>query len=58
MNDHDTVARAFALARDSSCRSVDDIRRQLSAERYSSVEAHLAGATIRKQLKALLAERR
>ena len=42
--------RAFELARGGQCRSVEDIRRKLKAERFDSVEGHLAGGTIKKQL--------
>lgn len=49
-----TIQRAFELAADGSCRSLDDIRRSLAREQHSQVEAHLAGITIRKQLKAAL----
>jgi hypothetical protein len=49
-----TIERAFELALDGSCRSLDDIRRRLAREQYAHVDAHLAGTTIRKQLKAML----
>jgi len=48
-----TVERAFELARSGSCGTVDDIRRVLTAERYPSVQAHLAGPSIRRALLAL-----
>jgi hypothetical protein len=48
-----TVERAFELARSGSCSTVDDIRRVLTAERYPSVQAHLAGPSIRRALLAL-----
>lgn len=48
-----TVERAYQLARSGSCRSVDDIRRRLTAERYESVQAHLSGASIKRDLIAL-----
>lgn len=50
MSNMTTVERAFELAREGRCRSVDDIRRQLKAERFDSVEGHLAGGTIKRQL--------
>lgn len=53
-----TVERAMQLARDSSCRSVADIKRTLTRERYDGVEQHLAGSSIKKQLVAFIAERR
>jgi hypothetical protein len=51
-----TVERAFELARDGKHRSVDDLRRQLIAEQHSSIDLHLGSRTLRKQLRALLAE--
>jgi hypothetical protein len=48
-----TVERAFELARSGSCGTVDDIRRTLTVERYPSVQAHLAGPSIRRALLAL-----
>jgi hypothetical protein len=52
--DKGTVERAFELARDGSCQSVEDIRRSLANEGYEGVRAHLAGAAISRQLKDLL----
>jgi hypothetical protein len=49
-----TVARAFELAREGTCRSVDDVRKQLKLEGYGNAEAHLAGSSIKKQLIALM----
>ncbi len=48
-----TIERAYELARSGTCRSVEDIRRKLSAERYESVQAHLSGASIKRDLIAL-----
>lgn len=48
-----TVERAYQLARSGTCRSVEDIRRRLSAERYDSVQAHLSGSSIKRDLLAL-----
>ncbi|WP_066589798.1 hypothetical protein [Sphingomonas pruni] len=48
-----TVERAFELARSGSCGTVDDIRRALTVDRYPSVQAHLAGPSIRRALLAL-----
>ncbi len=50
-----TLERAFALAAAGSCRSVTEIRSQLKREQYDSVDAHLAGSAIQKQLKARMA---
>jgi len=48
-----TIERAYQLARSGTCRSMDDIRRRLTAERYESVQAHLAGSSIKRDLIAL-----
>lgn len=48
-----TIERAYELARDGPCTSLDDIRRQLDRERYASVGAHLSGPTLRRQLRQL-----
>jgi len=53
MNSPTTLERAFALARSGSCASVSDIRLTLKRERFDQVEAHLAGSSISKQLRAL-----
>lgn len=44
------LERAFELAQSGDCGSIDDIRRQLKAENYAQVDAHLAGSTVRRQL--------
>ena len=43
------IERAFQLARESG--NLDDIRRILRKEGYSNVDAHLAGASIKADLK-------
>ena len=48
-----TVERAYQLARSGTCRSIEDIRRRLTTERYESVQAHLSGASIKRDLIAL-----
>ena len=52
------LERAFELARTGECGSIDDIRRRLKTERYSQVDAHLSGATLRRQLLDLCREAR
>jgi hypothetical protein len=51
-----TIERAFQLARAGSCRSVAEIVLRLKQERHDSVEAHLAGQSIRRDLRRLCAE--
>lgn len=43
------IERAFQLAGDST--SIEDIRKALRHEGYSNVDAHLAGASIKADLK-------
>ena len=53
-----TLERAFALARSGTCLSVQDIRLKLKQERFDTVEAHLSGHAITRQLRALCDEAR
>jgi hypothetical protein len=54
MADSNPVARAFELARDGTCHSVDAIRRQLERENCSNVAAHFEGISIKGQLQAIM----
>ena len=54
INNKTIAERAFELAREGKCRSLDDIRRQLTKEGFESVHSHLAGSLIGKQLKSLI----
>jgi hypothetical protein len=49
MHTPDIIERAFQLARGST--SVEEIRKALRGEGYSNVDAHLAGASIKAELK-------
>ena len=49
MKTQNVVERAFEIARDS--KSIDEIRKVLRHEGYSNVDAHLAGASIKADLK-------
>ena len=51
------VERAFQLARTGACHSVVEIRQRLSAEGYESVQGHLNGSTIQRQLREAFATR-
>jgi hypothetical protein len=53
-----TVERAFELARTGSYRTIEEIGRQLKQERRDSVDAHLSGGSIRKDLRQICAESR
>jgi len=53
-----TIERAFELARSGSCRSIDEIARRLKQEQLDNVDAHLGGASIRKDLRQACAESR
>ncbi|MBB5712642.1 hypothetical protein [Sphingomonas xinjiangensis] len=57
MNDKSTLERALELARQSSCRNLEEIRRTLKTEGYHGIEQHLAGSSIKKQLNAAIADR-
>jgi hypothetical protein len=48
-----TIERAYELARSGSCRKLTDVVATLKRERYDSVDAHLAGASIRQELRRL-----
>jgi hypothetical protein len=52
------VERAFALAKSGECEGVGDIRRRLKEEQFGSVEAHLAGRSIKRQLVELCSKAR
>lgn len=49
-----TIERAFGLARGGQCRTLEDVKRILKTEHYESIESHLAGRSVRKQLTALM----
>lgn len=49
MQTQNIIERAFELARSST--SIDEIRKGLRQEGYSNVDAHLAGASIKADLK-------
>jgi len=51
---HGAIERAFELARTGGCRTVRDIRDRLMREQFASVDAHLAGPAIRRQLAELM----
>ena len=46
------IERAFELAANSA--NLDEVRRQLSSEGYTQVEAHLGGPKIRADLRKVL----
>ena len=51
-----TIERAYELARSGRCHSVAEVSSRLKQERYDSVEAHLAGPSIRRELRRLCSE--
>jgi len=53
MRDLSILERAFALAKSGQCSGIDDIRRKLKSERYESIDQHLAGPSIKRQLNQL-----
>jgi len=58
MTEISTIERAFILARSGDYASVSDIRLALKRERFDSVEAHLAGPSLGRQLRRLCEEAR
>jgi hypothetical protein len=52
--DISTVARAFQIARSGTCRTVDELRKALKAEKHEAVDGHLNSGSLTKQLRALL----
>ncbi|MFN3388028.1 MAG: hypothetical protein ACK40O_03795 [Allosphingosinicella sp.] len=46
-----TVERAFEIAGEGDCQCIPDIAARLKRERHEAVDAHLAGRSIRKDLK-------
>jgi hypothetical protein len=50
MNPQGTIERAYELAKNGPCTNVEEIRRQLRREQYSSVDAHLNGKATTTQL--------
>jgi len=50
------IERAFELARSGRCHNVAEVSAKLKQERYESVEAHLAGPSIRRELRRMCAE--
>lgn len=54
MHTHNPIERAFQLAATST--SIDEIRKTLRQEGYANVDAHLAGASIKADLKKRLAK--
>jgi hypothetical protein len=54
MTEGGTVARAFEIAQEGTCQTINDIRHQLKRENYSNVAAHLAGPSIHKRLNEIL----
>jgi hypothetical protein len=53
-----TLERAFTLARTGTFANVGDLRAALKREGFDQVEAHLAGPSISRQLRALCEEAR
>ena len=49
-----TVERAFQLAEQST--SIDEVRTKLKSEGYLQVDAHLAGRSIRDDLKKIIGQ--
>jgi hypothetical protein len=46
-----TVERAFEIARAGGCQGMTDLVKKLKAERHEAVDEHLAGQSIRRELR-------
>lgn len=46
-----TVERAFEIARAGRCHGMTDLVKMLKAERHEAVDEHLAGQSIRRELR-------
>jgi tRNA G26 N,N-dimethylase Trm1 len=51
-----TIERAYQMARSGECRSLEEIAIGLRREGYEAVAAHLAGASIRRDLRQICAQ--
>ena len=49
-----TIERAYQIAKSGECVGVEAIRRRLKDEHYVGVDAHLAGAQIKRDLTSLM----
>ena len=58
MSSGHAIERAFEIARTGTVRNIDDIRRALRSEGCDNIEAHLSSLALKKQLLALIAERK
>ena len=55
---HDTVSRAFDLAKNGECQSIHEIVTRLAREGHVQAQEHLFGKSIRRQLCKLIANER
>jgi hypothetical protein len=53
VSDTNVIARAFELARSGQYRTLSEVQKALKREGFFSVEEHLRGGSIRKQLKEM-----
>ena len=53
-----TIERAYELAASGQCRTIEEIAKRLKQEQMESVEAHLGGTGIRKDLRQICAKSR
>lgn len=53
-----TIERAYQIANTGTCHSVEDIIRRLVSEGFESPQAHLAGKSLRVELRRLIKIRR
>ena len=48
-----TVERAYELAKSGECANLDEIRHQLTLERYENITSHLMAPALSRELRAL-----
>jgi hypothetical protein len=55
MTGENPLERAFALARSGECRDIRELEQKLKHEGFNSVQHHLSGPAIRRQLREMMA---
>jgi hypothetical protein len=57
LSTRDPIARAFELARQSTCRTASEIRTALQREGFTHLDEHFSGKTLSKQLNEVIRQR-
>jgi hypothetical protein len=48
-----TIQRAYEIARSGECTSLDELVQQLKTEQFEGVDAHIASASVRRDLRQI-----